>query len=232
MTLRAGLRNFRNMSKPCRPEQVCYCWPLCPLFQMFRDLFVVLSVIATAAAASPEPDSEKLASALYARGLAGDQQAVIGCIATLEQILVASPDNQLARVYLGSAYTLRSRDLGLGKAKLDALRKGIALMDVAAAGAPENARVQLIRAVTNEALPVFLGRRSVAHQQLEQVVGQVEKDPGKLKPADRQLLYLNAGEAAKHAGNPARAAELWRRGAAINADPGLTQKIRAALDQP
>jgi hypothetical protein len=199
---------------------------------MFRHLFVGLTVIAVVAAGSPDPNSEELAADLYARGLAGDRQAVIGCIATLEQILAATPDNQLARAYLGSAYTLRSRDLVFSKAKLDALRKGIELMDAAAAAAPGNARVQLIRAVTNEALPVFLGRRSVAHQQLEEVVGQAEKDPGKLKPADRQLLYLNAGEAAKHAGNPARAAELWRRGVAINADPSLTQKIRAALDQP
>ena len=55
--------------------------------------------------------------------------------------------------------------------------------------------------------------------------------PEKLKPSDRQLLYLHAGEAAKHAGDSARAAELWRRGAAIDADPKLTREIKAALGQ-
>ena len=199
---------------------------------MFRRLFVVFCGTVLAATATADPTNDKLAASLYARGLAGDQQAVIDCIATLEQILATTPDDQLGRVYLGSAYTLRSRDLGFGKAKLDALRKGIALMDAAAAAAPGNARVQLTRAVTNEALPAFLGRRSVAHQQLEELVVQVEKNPEKLKPADRQLLYLNAGEAAKHAGNMARAAELWRRGAAIKADPRLTREIKTALGPP
>jgi hypothetical protein len=199
---------------------------------MLRHLLIGLGVIVVAASASAELTKEKVAADLYARGLAGDKQAVIDCIATLEQILVATSDNQLARVYLGSAYTLRSRDLGLSRAKLDALRKGIELMDTAAAAAPSNARVQLIRAVTNEALPIFLGRRSIARQQLEELVGQIEKDPEKLKPADRQLLYLNAGEAAKHAGNSARAAELWQRAAAIKADPSLTEQLKAALRQP
>jgi hypothetical protein len=169
------------------------------------------------------------AAGLYGRGLAGDQQAVLDCIAELEKILAATPNDQLARVYLGSAYTLRSRDLGLGKAKLDALRQGIALMDEAAAASPGDARVQLTRALTNEALPVFLGRRKIARAQLNDLLAMVEKDSAKLKPTDQQLLYLNAGEAAKRAGDITRAAELWRRGAAIKADAKLTQEITTAL---
>ena len=169
---------------------------------------------------------------LYARGLAGDKQAVSDCITALEEVLVARPNDQLARVYLGSAYTLRARDRSFGKSKLDALRKGVALMDEAAAAAPKNANVLLTRAVTNEALPVFLGRRSVARQQLNDLVAQVEKNPAELKPADRQLLYLNAGEAARYAGDKKRAAELWRRGLTINADPKLTREIRTAMAQP
>ena len=180
------------------------------------------------AAASPE---SRIAE-LYARGLDGEKQAVIDCIAALESKLTQQPNDQVARVYLGSAYTLRSRDLGLGKAKLDALRKGIALMDEAAAGAPENAPVLLTRAVTNQALPVFLGRRKVARAQLEELVTMVEREPEKLKPSDRQLLYLNAGQAAQHAGDRARAVELWQRGLTIKADARLTQEIRTAMAPP
>ncbi len=176
---------------------------------------------------APPPDPA--IAALYARGLAGDAQAVQDCIAALEQWLQSAPDDQLARVYLGSAYTLRSRDLGLGKAKLDALRKGIALMDEAVAQAPDDAHVALTRAVTNQALPVFLGRRKVAREQLNQLVAQLEKDPAKLPPADQQLLYLNAGQAAQRAGDKARAQELWERGLTIAADEKLTAEIRAAL---
>lgn len=177
------------------------------------------------------PDDPAIA-ALYTRGLAGDNQAVSDCIAALEKLLLERPNDELARVYLGSAYTLRSRDLAIGPAKLSALRKGIALMDAAAAAAPQNARVQLVRAVTNEALPAFLGRHKIARQQLDQLVVQVEKDPAKLTAADRQLLYLNAGESAQRAGDKERARELWRRGDALKADAKLTQEIKAMLAQP
>lgn len=178
-------------------------------------------------AASPDPAITNL----YARGLRGDEPAVVDCISALEAKLAVQPNDQLARVYLGSAWTLRSRDLPIGPGKLSALRKGIALMDEAAAAAPNDADVLLLRAVTNEALPVFLGRRKIARAQLDELLGLVEKGSAKLKPADQQLLYLNAGEAAKRAGDKERARGLWRRGAALKADAKLTQEITDALTQ-
>ena len=152
-------------------------------------------------------------------------------MAALEKVLVAQPNNQLARVYLGSAETLRSRDLPFGLAKWKTLQQGIARMDEAAAAAPENDRVQLLRAITNEAFPAVLGRRKIARDALEQLVVEVEKDPGKLPPDDRQLLYLNAGEAAEKAGDPVRAKTLWDRGAALEGDAHLAAELRAKLPQ-
>ena len=169
---------------------------------------------------------------LYGRGLRGDEQAVVDCISALEAKLAIQPADQLARVYLGSAWTLRSRDLPIGPGKLSALRRGISLMDEATAAAPNNADVLLLRAVTNEALPAFLGQRRAARAQLDELLARLEKGSAKLKPADQQLLYLNAGEAAKRAGDKERARELWRRGAALKADAKLTQEITAALTQP
>ncbi len=198
---------------------------------MRRHRFALLFAALALPSALALPN-DPVVGALYARGLAGDRQAVTDCIATLEKLLATKPNDQLARVYLGSAYTLRSRDLSIGPAKLSALRKGIALMDEAAAAAPENANVQLTRAVTNEALPTFLGRRKIARQQLEQLVAEVEKYPAKLTPADRQLLYLKAGDAAKKAGDTTRARELWQHGAAIRSDAKLTQEIETVLASP
>lgn len=180
-------------------------------------------------AARADPPNEKAIAELYARGLAGDAQAVRDCVAALEQTLAAQPNDQLARVYLGSAETLRSRDLPFGLAKWRALRHGIALMDEAAAAAPENARVQLLRGVTFEAFPAVLGKAATARAALDDLVRKVEQDPEKLRLADRQLLYLNAGEAAKKAGDDARAAALWKRGAAFEGDPKLTAEIERAL---
>jgi len=168
---------------------------------------------------------------LYGRGLRGDEQAVVDCISALEAKLAIQPADQLARVYLGSAWTLRSRDLPIGPGKLSALRRGISLMDEAAAAAPDNAHVLLLRAVTNEALPVFLGQRRAARAQLDELLVRLEKGSAKLKPADQQLLYLNAGEAAKRAGDKERARELWKRGLTITADEKLTAEIRAAMEK-
>ena len=194
---------------------------------MLRPLVAFLVAAALLDAA---PD-DRVITDLYVRGLAGNKQAVIDCIAALETRQAVQPNDPLVRVYLGSAWTLRSRDLPIGPGKLSALRKGIALMDAAAAAAPNDTRVLLLRAVTNESFPFVLGRRKIARQQLEDLVAIVEKDPGKLKPADRQLLYLNAGEAAQKAGDEMRATELWQRGAAINGDPKLTKEIHTALTE-
>jgi hypothetical protein len=192
---------------------------------MFRLLLTILLLAPLLAPA----DEEKRIADLYARGLGGDKQAVIDCIAALETTLARTPDDKLARVYLGSAWTLRSRDLPIGPAKLSALRRGIAFMDEAASAAPNDAKVLLTRAVTNEALPGFLGRRKVARQQLDALVREIEQDPAKLSAADRQLLYLNAGEAAHRAGAAERAKELWQRGLTINAEPELSAEIHSAL---
>jgi len=167
---------------------------------------------------------------LYGRGLRGDEQAVVDCISALEAKLAIQPNDQLAGVYLGSAWTLRSRDLPIGPGKLSALRRGISLMDEAAGAAPNNADVLLLRAVTNEALPAFLGQRRAARAQLDELLARLEKGSAKLKPADQQLLYLNAGEAAKRAGDKERARELWKRGLTITADEKLTAEIRAAME--
>lgn len=199
---------------------------------MIRLLRAVLFLAAFQPLPLTAAPDEAIIGGLYARGLAGDKQAVVDCIAALEQALARQPNDQLARVYLGSAYTLHSRDLRFfGTAKLAALRHGIALMDAAAEAAPNDARVQLLRAVTNEALPALLGRRQIARQALDRLVAAVEKDPGKLKSSDQQLLYLNAGEAAERTGDKARAGELWNRGLKLKADRRLAQEIEKALTE-
>jgi tetratricopeptide (TPR) repeat protein len=187
--------------------------------------------VAFSLAAATAPNDAVIAK-FYARGLAGDKQAVIDCVAALEQRLNSQPNDQLARVYLGSACTLLSRDLPFGPAKLSALRRGISLMDEAAAAAPNDARVQLLRAITYESFPAILAHGRIAREALDDLVLAIERHPEKLKASDRELLYLNAGEAAAKAGDKMRALDLWRRGLALDADPKLSAEIRAALSSP
>ncbi len=151
--------------------------------------FALLALaIATVAAA---PNEQKEIQALYARGLAGDQEAVNRCIDKLETVVQAEPSNQLARVYLGSAYTLRSRDLGFGPAKLRALRHGLALMDEAVAAAPNEPKVRLARARTTAALPAIFGRRAESENDFKILRELARREPQKFEPGDLQALLSN-----------------------------------------
>jgi tetratricopeptide (TPR) repeat protein len=169
---------------------------------------------------------------IYQRGLAGDKHAVDECIAKLEDRLKADPGNQLARVYLGSAYTLRSRDLGFGPAKLTGLRHGLALMDEAITAAPNDPHVRLLRALTTQAVPLIFGRRKSAQDDFETLVAMLSKEPNTLSDADQQRIYYNAGVAAQQSGNAARAVELWKNAAKHPVDPALAEKVNAALGKP
>lgn len=200
---------------------------------MNRCAAIWLAVAAACAPAySATPKENEQVAQLYERGLAGDSQAVMDCIATLEAILKSEPKNQLARVYLGSAYTMRSRDLGFGPGKLRTLNKGIALMDEARAGAPDDAQVRLVRALTDQSLPFFVGRRKTAQDEFCALAEMVEHDPKRLAPADRQRLLLNAGRVAQERGDVQTATRFWRLGLTNPVDPKLTAQLNTALAQP
>lgn len=190
----------------------------------------LLAVALLLLSGSLSPASEqKEISELYRRGLAGDKAAVEQCIGKLEKVLQLQPQNQLARVYLGSAYTLRSRDLGYGPRKLQTLRQGLAVMDEAVATAPENPKVRLARALTTSALPPIFGRGSTTRKDFLLLADAARRSPDNLEAGDLQVIYYEAGRAANAAGDRTRARELWQQGLQHPADAVLTQKLHTAL---
>ncbi len=191
----------------------------------------LFSLLLGAAAFAATTDEQRHVQELYRRGLLGDKGAVEQCIAALESTLQREPSNQLARVYLGSAFTLRSRDLPLGGAKLTALRRGLALMDEAVAAAPAEPKVRLARALTNSALPGFLGRASSARADFALLARAAERTPERFDTADLRVIYYQAGLAAKTAGDRARAAAYFRQALRHEGDPALTAKLNAELSR-
>ncbi len=148
-----------------------------------KTTLVLTLLLLQSALALSSPASLEI-NQLYRRGLAGDAAAVNECIARLEAVLQKEPANQLARVYLGSAYTLRSRDLGFGPQKLSALRHGLALMDEAVAAAPADGKILLARALTTEALPGFFGRGAQSRRDF----AWLAEHAAKLDPDDRRTV--------------------------------------------
>lgn len=186
----------------------------------------VLCIAGSACSATPE---EREIEELYRRGLMGDKAAVEQCIAKLEEGLRAQPHNELGRVYLGSAYTLRSRDLGFGPKKLQTLRQGLRVMDEAVANAPDDPKVRLGRALTTSALPGIFGRSAESRNDFLRLAATAKKAPGMFEPAELQIVYYNAGLASKANGNDAQATELWREALRHGSDAALKQKIEAEL---
>jgi hypothetical protein len=192
-----------------------------------RALAAALFVLASVSVAAP--DEQKEIQELYRLGLKGDKQAVEACISKLEAVLQTQPANHVARVYLGSAYTLRSRDLGFGPKKLQALKQGLAVMDEAVAAAPNEPKVRLARALTTSALPALFGRGAESRKDLADLLETAQSNPAKFEKGDLQIVFYEGGVAAERAGDPARASALWKQALQHPADPALTQKIQTAL---
>ncbi len=190
------------------------------------------SVGALLLSASPlqaAPNEQKEIQEFYRRGLAGEKEAVEQCIAKLEAVLKGQPANQLARVYLGSTYTLRSRDLGFGPKKLQALKHGLAVMDEAVAAAPDDPKVRLARALTTSSLPGIFGRAASSRSDFDRLAQMAEATPGRFEEGDLQIVYYQAGRSAKAAGNQARAVILWQEALRHPVDPVITTRVNAEL---
>lgn len=160
---------------------------------MKRNLpaFIAALLLSAHAAFAAVNEQEEI-QALYRRALAGEKDAVEQCIAKLEAAVKIQPENQLARVYLGSAYTLRSRDLGFSPRKLQTLRQGLALMDQAVAAAPDEPKVRLARALTTSALPSIFGRASSSRKDFALLAEMARRAPGKFEKGDLRVIYSNA----------------------------------------
>lgn len=168
---------------------------------------------------------------LYKRALAGDKPAVRECIARLERVLQVDSGNQLARVYLGSSYTLRSRDLGYGPGKLEALKLGLRVMDEAIRAAPDDGHVRLVRALTTDSLPFFLGQRQSTRDDFAALVAMAKKNSRQFSDGDLQTIYFAAGNRARADGDRRRAFNLWQEAARHPADRELDTKVKTSLAQ-
>ena len=102
-------------------------------------------------------------------------------------------------------------------------------MDEAVANAPDDPKVRLGRALTTQALPGMFGRARESRSDFLRLAEMVEAKPGQLNGGDLQIVYYNAGVAAKAAGDKTRAAFYWRKALTHPADRALAQKCLDAL---
>lgn len=166
---------------------------------------------------------------LHDKSAAGDKEMTDLLIATLESLIQNEPENQLYRVYLGSAFTLKSRDVFPGPSKLRFLKEGLKTMDAAVKKDPKNCSVRFIRAVNNYHLPAFINRKDNARKDFEILLKQIRQDPGKLDARTIQAIHYFAGLAFKQTKRKEEARSTWQIGLSLQADAGLNEKISREL---
>jgi hypothetical protein len=183
----------------------------------------------------PDPFSDPLIRQIVERqrrAVAGDAQETKKLTADLEKWTKEQPDNHLLQAYLGSTYTLDSRDAWPGPGKLAYLRDGGRLLDTAVMADPLNPAVRFVRAIDYFELPAIFGKRQTARDDFAILLRQID---GKaragyaLDAETIQAICYYAGQALRQEGKKPQARDAWQRG--FNVDPAsdLGVKIGAEL---
>jgi len=193
----------------------------------------------TAAQPSPpaqrDPFSDPLIKQVQARhekAVNGDTKETKALTADLEKWTRDQPTNYLLQAYLGSVYTLDSRDAWPGPGKLTYLRNGGKLMDGAVAAAPDNPAVRFVRAIDYFELPFFFGKGSTARDDFQILLKQVDgeiKTPYVLNTETQQAIYYYAGLSFKQLSQLPQAKAAWERGLKLDPNSALATKINAEL---
>ncbi len=192
---------------------------------------------ATNAPAQRDPFSDPLIRQIQARhekAVNGDTAETKSLTADLEKLTKEQPANYLLEAYLGSVYTLDSRDAWPGPGKLAFLRNGGKLLDAAVAAAPDNPAVRFVRAIDYYELPFFFGKGATAHDDFQILLKQMDgeiKTPYTLDPETRQGIYYYAGLSFKKFSQLPQAKEAWRRGLKLLPASPIGVKIKAELDK-
>jgi hypothetical protein len=163
----------------------------------------------------------------------GDKDETKKLCADLEKNFKDHPDDCLIQAYLGSVYTLRSRDAFPGPGKLKYLKDGLKIMDAAVESDPDSLPPRFVRAVNNYSLPGFCMRRDTARADFKRLLGELEKPDASatLDMETRQAIYYFAGLSYKQTRDPVQAREAWQRGWNLAPTSSLAGKIQKQLSK-
>jgi hypothetical protein len=196
---------------------------------------VVAPTVPPPPALRPDPFSDPLIRQVVERqrrAVAGDAQETKKLTADLEKWTKEQPDNHLLQAYLGSTYTLDSRDAWPGPGKLTFLVNGGKLLDAAVMADPLNPAVRFVRAIDYFELPAIFGKRQTARDDFQILLRQIDgraKAIYALNAETIQAIYFYAGQALRQEGKNPEARAAWQRGFQVNPASDLGVKIGAEL---
>lgn len=157
----------------------------------------------------------------------GSTSAATDALRQFEIVLVADPDDALARVNRGLAIVLQARDAPLLQ-KRNMANRGFAEMDRAVESAPMNPAVRLVRAINAYQMPQILGRDAVAREDCTWLLAVAANEGDDLDPALRRSIFFHAGSFALKDGDPA-AIELLERSLEAEGESPAAGQIQTML---
>lgn len=159
------------------------------------------------------------------------KEATKQLVPMLEDLTKELPENALLQCYLGSAYTLASRDAWIGPQKYSFLKKGLETMDAAVKRAPDSVSVRFVRAMNNYMLPFFIGRTDNAREDFQILLKQLEEggDTLALNTETKQGIYHFAGSCMRDLKHKKRAVECWNKSIALDPQSRMAEMSREAL---
>lgn len=184
------------------------------------------------ASSKPDPFATPTVKEIQKRlnkGVDGDAQAVKDLVVYLKKLIKEDPKNQLYVAYLGSAYSLRSRDAWITK-KMEYLKAAEATMNKAVNADPNNAAVRFVRAINLYHLPSIFGLRDEARADFEKLLGQLQgPNPPNFNVKTRQAIYYYAGLSYDQTSRPKKAREAWKKGAQLDPATKLGVQMKKKL---
>jgi hypothetical protein len=194
---------------------------------------------ASASDSSPQVDpfSDPLIKAVETRhekAVAGDTAETKSLTTDLEKWTKEQPTNYLLLAYLGSVYTLDSRDAWPGPGKLAYLKNGGKLLDAAVTAAPDNPAVRFVRAIDYYELPTLFGKRPTARADFAILLKQIDGETPTvyvLSIETQQAIYYYAGLSLQQMAQPADARRVWIKGYALDPKSDLAKKIGTELEK-
>lgn len=193
-----------------------------------------LPPITNAPASAPPPTDPfedpfiKQVHARYEKVLKGDAKEGKALTADLEKWVEEQPTNFLLQAYLGSTYTLDSRDAWPGPGKLTYLKNGGKWLDGAVNSAPDNPAVRFLRAIDYFMLPSIFGKRQIARDDFQTLMKQIDgetKSDFKLNVETQQAIYYYAGLSFQQLKQEPQAKDAWLRGYRLDGRSDLGKKI-------
>jgi len=204
------------------------------LASAFLGAFLPLAA-QTNASTPTDPFKDPLIQQVQARhekAVKGDTKETKSLTTDLEKWTKEQPTNYLLLAYLGSVYTLDSRDAWPGPGKLTYLRNGGKTLDAAVAAAPDNPAVRFVRAIDYFELPAIFGKRQTARDDFQLLVKQIEgieKTPYKLDIETQQAIYLYAGKSFYQLSQYPQAKVTWQTGIKLDPKSDLAAKMTTEL---